>query len=76
MPQQVEKVLTNVEEMIYRQPGVEMTSSVVVSEPGEINFGGGGATSQSAKITVHLVDRMHRRETIWQIEDKWRNELR
>ena len=75
-PRQVEKVLTRVEKMIYRQKGVEMVSSVVGSEPGEISFGGGGATAQSAKITVHLVDRTRRKETIWQIEDKWRNELR
>ncbi|WDN87434.1 hypothetical protein BuS5_00402 [Desulfosarcina sp. BuS5] len=75
-PEQVESVLRRVEKMIYEQPGVEMVSSVVGSEPGQISFGGGGATSQSAKITVHLVDRKHRPETIWQIEDKWRAGLR
>jgi len=75
-PQQVEQVLANVEQMVYRQPGVEMVSATVGSEPGQISFGGGGATAQSAKLTIHLVDRKHRDETIWQIEDKWRNELR
>ncbi|MCD6393416.1 MAG: efflux RND transporter permease subunit [Planctomycetes bacterium] len=73
---EVAKVLDKVEDMIYRQPGVEMVSSVVGSEPGQISFGGGGATAQSAKITVHLVDRKHRKETIWRIEDKWRKALR
>jgi len=73
---EVEKVLNHVEETIYKQPGVEMVSSVIGSEAGQISFGGGGATAQSAKITVHLVDRKHRKETIWQIEDKWRNALR
>lgn len=75
-PEQVERVLSRVEAMIYRQKGVEMVSSGVGSEPGQISFGGGGATAQSAKITVHLVDRKHRPETIWQIEDKWRASLR
>ncbi|MCD6304330.1 MAG: efflux RND transporter permease subunit, partial [Planctomycetes bacterium] len=72
----VEKVLGDIEKMIYRQKGIEMVSSVVGSEPGEISFGGGGATAQSGRITIHLVDRKHRGETIWQIEDKWRRELR
>ncbi|RMD84590.1 MAG: efflux RND transporter permease subunit [Lentisphaerae bacterium] len=51
-------------------------SSVVGSEPGEISFGGGGATSQTGKIKVTLVDRLHRSKTIWQIEDEWRAQLR
>jgi multidrug efflux pump subunit AcrB len=73
---QVETVLEGVEQMIYRQRGIEMVSSVVGSEPGQISFGGGGATAQSAKLTVHLVDRQHREETIWKIEDKWREAMR
>ncbi len=73
---EVERVLTDVERVVYRQPGVEMVSSVVGSEPGQISFGGGGATAQSARLTIHLVDRKHRDETIWQIEDTWRAALR
>lgn len=75
-PQQVETILNRVEKMIDEQPGVEKVSSVVGSEPGQISFGGGGATTQSARITVNLVDRKHRPETIWQIENKWRNALK
>jgi multidrug efflux pump subunit AcrB len=74
-PAEVEKTLSQIEAMIYRQPGVETVSSVVGSEPGEVSFGGGGATAQSGKITIHLVDRKHRPETIWQIQDKWRRQL-
>lgn len=74
-PSEVERVLGDIEAMIYRQEGVEMVSSVVGSEPGEISFGGGGATAQSGKITVHLVDRTSRKETIWEIEDTWRRAL-
>ena len=71
-PADVEHVLNEVERIIYQQEGVETVSSVVGSEPGEISFGGGGATAQSANITVRLVDRLHRDRTIWEIEDQWR----
>lgn len=75
-PVEMEKTLNRIEEMIYAQPGVTMVSSVVGSEPGQISFGGGGATAQSAKLSINLVDRTQRDETIWQIQDKWRNQLR
>jgi multidrug efflux pump subunit AcrB len=75
-PALVENVLTRVEQMIFLQEGVEKVSSIVGSEPGQISFGGGGATSQSARVTVYLVDRKSRNETIWEIEDTWRKGLR
>ncbi|MFW6107007.1 MAG: efflux RND transporter permease subunit, partial [bacterium] len=75
-PAEVEKTLNRIEEIIYAQPGVKMVSSVVGSEPGQISFGGGGATTQSGKLTINLVDRTQRDETIWQIQDKWRTQLR
>ena len=71
-PSDVEQVLNEVEKIIYREESVETVSSVVGSEPGEISFGGGGATAQSARLTVRLVDRLHRNRTIWEIEDQWR----
>ena len=75
-PVEVEKTLNRIEEIIYTQPGVTTVSSVIGSEPGQISFGGGGATAQSAKLTINLVDRTQRDETIWQIQDKWRSQLR
>lgn len=74
-PSRVEKVLGQVESIVYQQEGVETVSAVVGSEPGEISFGGGGTTAQSGKLTVNLVDRVHRDETIWEIEDQWRAQL-
>ena len=71
----VEKVLDRVEAVIYRRPDVKMVSSVVGSEPGQVSFGGGGATTQSVRVTVNLVDRKHRKDTIWEIEDGWRREM-
>jgi multidrug efflux pump subunit AcrB len=73
---QVEKTLNRVEEIIYAQPRIEKVSSVIGSEPGAISFGTGGATTQSAAITVHLVDRTKRKESIWEIEETWREKLR
>ncbi len=73
---EVEKVLQRIEAMVYQQPGVERVSSTVGSEAGQISFGGGGATAQSGKLTVHLVNRKQRQETIWEIQDTWRKALR
>ncbi|MDD2599606.1 MAG: efflux RND transporter permease subunit [Kiritimatiellae bacterium] len=75
-PQQVESVLTQIETELYKTPGVVSMSSVVGSEPGEISFGGGGATTQSGKIEVVLVDRLNRKQNIWQIQDDWRERLK
>jgi len=75
-PSEAEATLSDVEKMVHEQPGVETISSVMGSEPGEISFGGGGATAQSGKMTIRLTDRTRRDETIWQIQDKWRTQLR
>jgi len=75
-PAEVEKTLGEIERIVYAQPSVKAVSSVVGSEPGQMSFGGGGATAQSGKLTINLVDRTHRKETIWDIQDAWRRELR
>ncbi len=76
-PKQVEEVLSRVEGMIREEsPGLKWISSTAGSEPGQVSFGGGGATAQSVGITVTLVDRTQRKETIWEIEDRWRKRLR
>lgn len=75
-PGEVERVLREVEDAIYSTPGVESVSAVAGSEPGAVSFGGGGATVQSAQLTVHLVDRTQRTATMWEIEDQWRDRLR
>ncbi|MGM0433956.1 MAG: efflux RND transporter permease subunit [Pseudomonadota bacterium] len=71
----VETVLERVEAEIERTPGVRRVSSVVGSEPGRISFGSGGATAQTATITVYLVDRTRREADIWTIMDGWRASL-
>lgn len=75
-PEQVERVLNDVEKVIYEQEGVQMVSSVVGSEAGALSFGTGGATAQSATLTVHLEDRTEREEDTWTIQRRWRRQLR
>jgi multidrug efflux pump subunit AcrB len=62
-----EALLTQAETAIRRQPGVTMTSSTLGSEPGVLSFGS-GRNPQQAFITVHLVNRFQRRQTMWAIE--------
>ncbi|MEW6118147.1 MAG: efflux RND transporter permease subunit [Nitrospirota bacterium] len=70
-----ETLLNNMEEIIKKTPGVVRISTTVGSEPGVISFGSGRIPQQGA-MTVHLVDRFHRKESIWQIEDRLRSEFR
>lgn len=73
---QVKATLRKVETIIYKQPGIEKLSASIGSEPGAISFGAGGATAQSAVLTVEMVDRTRRELSIWEIEAIWRKELR
>ncbi|MEF8787452.1 MAG: efflux RND transporter permease subunit [Planctomycetota bacterium] len=75
-PGRVEGVLDDVEDVIYDYKGIEKVSSVVGSEPGALSFGTGGSTAQSATLTVHLVPRTQREESIWDIQQMWRRKLR
>lgn len=74
--EQVKGALQKVEAIIHAQPGIEKVSASIGSEPGAISFGAGGATSQSAVLTVEMVDRTQRDLSIWEIEEIWREKLR
>lgn len=71
----VEGILNKIEAMIKETPGVQRISTTAGSEPGVVSFGS-GRIPQQGLITVHLVDRFHRKESIWQIEDRLRAEFR
>ncbi len=73
---EVERVLDDVEEIIQKYEGVKRVSSVVGSEPGAISFGTGGSTSQSARLTIYLVDRTQREEDIWSLQTDWRRKVK
>ncbi len=68
-------MLSEIEAEIYKSKSVVSMSSTIGSEPGEISFGGGGATAQSGSIKVILTDRLHRDKDIWEIQDIWRDRL-
>ena len=59
------------ETYVLQTPGLEYLSTIVGSEPGIISFGS-GKLPQSGNMTVRLIDRFHRSDTIWQIEENLR----
>ena len=65
------KVAQAVENVLKQVEGLEMTSLVLGSEPGIVSFGT-GRTQQHGIITAHYIDRFHRKESIWQIEQQIR----
>ncbi len=69
-----EALLAQAEKAIWRQAGVTMTSATLGSEPGVLSFGS-GRNPQQAFVTVHLVNRFQRTETMWAIEQKVLGEL-
>jgi multidrug efflux pump subunit AcrB len=64
-----EALLAAAEKAIWKQPGVTMTSATLGSEPGVLSFGS-GRNPQQAFVTVHMVNRFKRKETLWAIEGK------
>jgi len=70
-----EASLSRMEEIIRSRRDVTSVSSVLGSEPAVISFGA-GRLPQQGLLTVHLVDRFHRDETIWEVEDSLRARFR
>ncbi|MDD2391211.1 MAG: efflux RND transporter permease subunit, partial [Desulfobacterales bacterium] len=69
-----EAVVTQMEKRVMSVPGFIRMATKVGSEPGVISFGS-ERNSQEGIITAHYVDRFHRTETIWQIENRLRSGL-
>ncbi len=70
-----EALLRRAEAAVWKQPGVVRSAATLGSEPGVLSFGS-GRNPQQAFVTVHLVDRFHRGQTLWQVEDAVLAELR
>jgi multidrug efflux pump subunit AcrB len=62
------------EEIIRREEGVVLISSTLGSEPSVVSFGS-GKNPQQGNITVNLVDRFHRKQSMWRIEDDMRRKF-
>jgi multidrug efflux pump subunit AcrB len=65
---QSNEVLVKMEDIIRRQEGVISISSTLGSEPSVVSFGS-GKNPQQGNITVNLVDRFHRKQSMWGIEE-------
>ncbi len=70
-----ERLLAEAERIVWAQGGVIRTAGTLGSEPGVLSFGS-GRNPQQAFLTVHLVDRFHRKRTLWQVEDDVLRQLR
>ena len=71
---QTNAILTRMEEIIRGEKGVVAISSTLGSEPSVVSFGS-GKNPQQGNITVNLVDRFHRKQTMWQIENDMRRKF-
>lgn len=72
---EVESLLGAMERTILDRPEVVRLSSAVGSEPAVTAFGA-ASTPRQGMITVDLVDRFHREESIWELEERLDRELR
>jgi multidrug efflux pump subunit AcrB len=68
---QTNAAVFEMEKAIKQQEGVVSISSTIGSESSVISFGS-GKNPQQGTITVNLVDRFHRRQSIWLIENTMR----
>ncbi|MDF7800069.1 efflux RND transporter permease subunit [Pontiellaceae bacterium B1224] len=76
-PHQVTEVAKQVEAMVREtSEGLQWVSTRIGSEPGQISFGGGGETAQAVMMTITLTDRKQRADSIWVLEERWREGLR
>jgi multidrug efflux pump subunit AcrB len=65
--------IAEIERRIKQHPEVRTLAANIGTEPAVISFGS-GRTAQQCDMTVHLVDRFHRKPTIWDIENAVRKE--
>jgi len=72
--ERTEEIVFQLERIIADTPGFIRMATTVGSEPGVISFGA-ERTPQQGLITVHFIDRFHRKESIWEIEEKLRKEF-
>lgn len=71
---ETEQVVSQMEEKIMKLSGLESISTVIGSESGAVSFGN-GKLPQAGNITIRLVDRFHRQQDIWSLENYLRQEF-
>ncbi len=65
---QLEKKVKKIIEILNLDKDIIMSSISVGSEPGVLTIGK-GSTPQTVSMTIHYIDRFHRKKTIWKIEE-------
>ncbi|RMD45843.1 MAG: efflux RND transporter permease subunit, partial [Aquificota bacterium] len=71
---QVENIVKKISEILNKDKRVEMYSIAVGSEPGVLTMGKALST-QTINLTIHYIDRFHRKESIWDIERELRKKI-
>ena len=71
---QVEGIVQKISDILKKDKNVKMFSISVGSEPGVLSMGS-GKSPQSISLTVHYIDRFHRKKSIWEIERDLREKI-
>lgn len=71
---QVENIVKKISDILNKDKRVEMYSIAVGSEPGVLTMGE-AVSSQTINLTIHYIDRFHRKESIWDIERDLREKI-
>ena len=71
---QVKKIAEKISNILKNDKMVKMFSLSVGSEPGVLTVST-GKSSQTIGITIHYIDRFHRKKNIWQIEEELRKKI-
>lgn len=69
-----EKILKEVEKIVYKYGKIETVSSSIGAEAGVLSIGSGGGINDILVIATYI-NRFERTETIWDIEEKLRKEI-
>ena len=71
---QANAILSKMDTIVGHQEGVISSSATLGSEPSVVSFGS-GKNPQQGNMTVNLVDRFHRKQSMWEIENRLNREF-
>jgi multidrug efflux pump subunit AcrB len=71
---QTNELLRKMEHIIQKQKGVVSISATLGTEPSVVSFGS-GKNPQQGSITVNLVDRYHRQQSMWEVQKSMNSEF-
>ncbi|HWR39161.1 MAG TPA: efflux RND transporter permease subunit [Patescibacteria group bacterium] len=71
---ETEKVATAMEKAVLQIPGLQSVSTILGSESGVVSFGS-GKIPQQGNMTINLLDRFQRKQSIWETENELRRQF-